>query len=313
MRVFREFHWKQKGQFQFFNYFLSVLSLALTFQFVLPARAAGLQMVERHLPAAAANLIPVGQLSNTTRLNLAIGLPLRHQTALSNLLQQINDPASPNYHHYLTPEQFTEQFGPSEVDYQAVIAFARQNGLQVNAQHPNRMLLDVSGTVADLERVLHVRMRTYRHPTENRNFFAPDTEPTLELATPILSISGLNNYSPPRPRLVAKLLVRGQNAVPHAGSGPGGAYRGNDFRAAYVPDSTLDGLGQIVGLLQFDGYTASDIAYYESQAGLPSITLSNVLLDGFSGSPTGSGGEVEVSLDIETAISMAPIETRIIG
>ena len=87
---------------------------------------------------------------------------------------------------------------------------------------------------------------------------------------------------------------------------------GKDFRAAYVPDSSLAGSGQIVGLLQFDGYTASDITYYESQAGLPSITLSNVLLDGFSGNPTGSGGEVEVSLDIEMAISMATNLSKVI-
>ena len=63
---------------------------------------------------------------------------------------------------------------------------------------------------------------------------------------------------------------------------------GNDFRAAYVPDTTLNGSGQIVGLLQFDGYTASDITYYENQAGLPNVTLTNVLIDGASGLPSGS-------------------------
>ena len=87
---------------------------------------------------------------------------------------------------------------------------------------------------------------------------------------------------------------------------------GKDFRAAYVPDSSLDGSGQIVGLLQFDGYTASDITYYESNAGLPSVTLSNVLIDGASGGPSGSGGEVEVSLDIEMAISMATNLSKVI-
>ena len=72
------------------------------------------------------------------------------------------------------------------------------------------------------------------------------------------------------------------------------------------PDTALTGAGQAVGLLQFDGYTASDITYYESQAGLPNVPLINVLVDGASGHPSGGGGEVEVCLDIETAISMAP-------
>ena len=273
--------------------------------FTTGAQAAERQVLRGHVPAVLARVSPVGSLPGTNRLNLAIGLPLRNQAALSNLLQQIYDPASPNYHHYLTPERFTEQFGPTEKDYQAVITFARANGLTITGTHPNRMLVDVSGAVADIERALHVTLRTYRHPTENRTFYAPDTEPSLDLTIPILSISGLDNYSLPRPRLQATPLANGSKTLPNAGSGIGGTYMGKDFRAAYVPDSSLNGSGQIVGLLQFDGYTASDITYYENQAGLPGITLSNVLIDGASGRPSGSGGEVEVSLDIEMAISMA--------
>ena len=65
------------------------------------------------------------------------------------MIQQIYDPASPNFRHYLTPEQFTEQFGPTEQDYQSVIDFAKTNGLTVKATYPNRTLLDVSGSAAD--------------------------------------------------------------------------------------------------------------------------------------------------------------------
>ena len=92
--------------------------------------------------------------------------------------------------------------------------------------------------------------------------------------------------------------------MPNAGSGPGGNYRGTDFRAAYLPGVTLDGTGQTVGLLEFDGYYPSDITNYESQSGLANIPLQNVLLDGYTGSAAGSGN-VEVALDIEVAIAMA--------
>ena len=269
------------------------------------ALAAGTQVLHGHVPAVVAHLQSLGRFPDTNRLNLAIGLPLRNQEALTNLLRQIYDPASPRYRHYLTPEQFTEQFGPTEKDYRAVIAFAKANGLTVTSQHPNRMLVDVNGSVADIESALHVTMRFYQHPTEQRMFHASDTEPSLDLTVPVLSISGLNDYSLPKPRLVATPLTDAQNVSPNTGSGPSGSYMGNDFRAAYVPDTSLNGSGQIVGLLQFDGYTASDITYYETQAGLPNITLSNVLIDGASGNPSGGGGEVEVSLDIEMAISMA--------
>ncbi len=294
------------------NAFSAVISLVVVMMFARPVCAAERQVVHIHMPAAAAHLQPLGPMGSSQPLNLAIGLPLRNQETLNNLLEQIYDPASPNYHHFLTPEQFTAQFGPSEQDYQAVIAFAKANGLTVMAEHSNRLLVDVSGSVADIERVLHVRMQVYQHPTENRTFYAPDVEPSLDLAVPILGISGLNNYSLPRPHYVVKPLVQGQAVAPNAGSGPGGTYMGKDFRAAYAPDTMLDGSGQVVGLLQFDGYTASDITYYESQAGLPSVTLSNVLIDGASGLPSGSGGEVEVSLDIEMVISMATNVSQVI-
>src|SRR5271166_2532701 len=79
--------------------------VALILNFALTMQAAPWQTVERQLPAAAAGLTPVGQLADTNRLHLAIGLPLRNPDVFSNLLQQLYDPASPNYHHYLTPAQ----------------------------------------------------------------------------------------------------------------------------------------------------------------------------------------------------------------
>ncbi|HEY2084122.1 MAG TPA: FG-GAP-like repeat-containing protein [Verrucomicrobiae bacterium] len=273
-----------------------------------PAR----QTVTAHIPAAARLAQAVGTMPATERLSVAIALPFRNQAALTNLLHQINDPASPNYRHYLTREQFTERFGPTEADYSALKKFASASGLRINAEHANRMLLEVNGSVEELNRVFHTTLRTYQHPTEARTFFAADTEPSLDLAVRVLSIGGLDNYELARPHLQSVALVSRANAQPNAGSGPAGTYSGNDFRAAYVPDSSLTGSGQVVGLLQFDGYTASDIAYYETQAGLPNVPLSNVLLNGASGFPNGSGGEVEVSLDIETAISMAPGLSQVI-
>ena len=299
-------------RFKAISLFPAFVSVVAVLVFALPVRAAGRQQVHIHMPAATAHLQPLGRLTGSQQLDLAIGLPLRNREVLALQLQQIYDPASPNYRHFLTPEQFTEQFGPNKQDYQAVIAFAKANGLRVTKEHPNRLLVDVSGSVADVERVLHVRMQVYQHPTEARTFYAPDIEPSLDLTVPILGISGLNNYSLPRPHYAIQQSANGQKVSPNVGSGPGGTYMGKDFRTAYVPDTSLTGSGQVVGLLQFDGYTASDITSYESLAGLPRVTLTNVLIDGASGNPSGSGGEVEVSLDIEMAISMAPGLSRVI-
>ena len=258
-----------------------------------------------HVPAAVAHLTPQGLLPATNELHLAIGLPLRNEDALNELLQEIYDPASTNYHRYLTPEQFMERFGPTEANYQAVIDFARTNGLTVTATYPNRTLVDVSGSVATVEKVFHVTLHVYRHPTENRDFFAPDSEPSTDVPVPISHISGLDNFVVPRPALIKKNLTAGElsGATPASGSGPGGLYMGKDFRAAYVPGTSLNGAGQAVGLFELDGYYPADITKYEAAAGLPNIKLTNVLVDSYNGSA--GVNNVEVALDIDMAMVMA--------
>ncbi len=246
------------------------------------------------------------------QLNLTIALPLRNQGELTQLLKDLGNPASPKFRHYITPDEFAARFGPTRNEYQAVIAFARSHGFVVRGTHPNRTLLDLSAPVAAIDKTFGLTMQVYRHPNEARTFHAPNTEPTLNLSVPVLGISGLNDFARPQPRLQATLIDEHAVAAPNAGSGPSGTFAGNDFRAAYVPGTPLTGSGQSVGLVQFDGYSANDITYYESHYGLPNVPLVNVLLDGFNGNPSGFGGEVEVCLDIEAAISMAPGLSQVI-
>jgi hypothetical protein len=284
--------------------------VVLSFPCRVPAQLEGRRVLQGHVPPVVARLASVGRPPASEPLALAIGLPARNREALSNFLSEVYDPGSPTYRHYLTPEPFAARFGPTEEDYQAVTAFAWSNHLAVTRRHPNRLLLDVEGSVADIEKAFHVTLRLYPHPTERRTFYAPDVEPSVDAGLPVADISGLNNYVLPHPLIRKRMPIPAlSNATPNAGSA-GGAYRGKDFRAAYLPGVTLDGSGQAVGLLEFDGYYASDIATYESQAGLPSVPLATVLLDGFPGSA--GANNVEVALDIEMAISMAPGLSQVI-
>jgi autotransporter-associated beta strand protein len=270
------------------------------------------QALHDHVPKAVSRLQPLRRLEATNVLQLAIGLPLRNQAGLTNLLQDIYDPASPNYRHFLTPEEFAGRFGPTEQDYRALAEFARSNGFQVVNTHPNRMLLDVAGPVPVIEKAFHINLRVYPHPTEAREFYAPDAEPQLELAVPVLHVSGLDNFLVPRALShPTPSNARPAGAIPASGSGPSGNYAGPDFRAAYAPGVTNTGAGQAVGLLEFQGYYASDITTYESNYGLPAVPLNNVLLGGLA-SITADAGDAECPLDIEMAISMAPGLSQVI-
>lgn len=225
---------------------------------------------------------------------------------MGSLLRKLYDPASDQFHHFLTPDGFNERFSPTPGDYEAVQTFFRSHGLSVTRTVRSRTILGVRGSVADIENVFHVAMRLYQHPTESRAFYAPDNDLSLDLPVPVLSVAGLNNYIVPRPMSLQRSEAAGQQRpTPASGSGPSGNYIGNDFRAAYVPGVTLTGAGQSVALVEFDsGFYQSDITAYESLASLPNTPVQAVLLDGYDGS-AGSGND-EVSLDIEMVMSMAP-------
>ncbi len=275
---------------------------------VCPVRrvAAESQYLRGQVPAASVHLAACGELAGTNWLRLAIGLPLRNQIQLTNLLSQLYRPGSTNYHHFLKPDQFAEQFGPAAADYETLAAFARAQGLTVTGRHANRTVLDVAGSVSQIERVLHTRLRLYPHPREARLFFAPDSAPSLDLSVPVLHISGLDDWVRPHPmNLQFGPRARANSDQPWRGSAPGGAYWGRDFRKAYVPGTLLTGQGQQVGLLQLDsGFYPGDIARYERDAGLPGVPVTPVLLNNYNGGP-GLAND-ECSLDIEMAIAMAP-------
>src|SRR5271157_3845393 len=263
-----------------------------------------LQVLHNHVRPAVASgqAVPVGLLPPTQRLNLAIMLPLRNQPELTSLLDRLYDPSSPDYRQFLTVAQFTERFSPTEQDYQAVVNFAKANGLTVTDTPPNRLLVDVNGSVALIEKTFHVGMKVYLHPTENRTFYSPDREPSLDLSVPVAHIAGLNNFSIPRPML-KKATAQQQMVHSNAGSGPGGAYLAGDMRAAYYGGTALTGSGQAVGLVEFDGYNMSDVtATFDGHS--YNVPINNVLIDNASAGSDGDDGEQV--LDIVQAIGMAP-------
>lgn len=275
----------------------------------LTMQGAGRQTLAGHVPAGVATARRLGPMSRDARLNLAIGLPLRNQGALDRLVRDLSDPESPRYRKYLTSEQFAEQFGPTESDYQGLVAFAESNGLTVRAMHPNRMILDVSGDVAAIESAFQIDLVAWRDSVRG-SFYAPDREPSLDLDIPILDITGLDNYVTPRPMNVTAHSLDAGFAYALTGSGPSGLFIGSDFRNAYAPGVKLTGTGQTIGLFELDGFYPSDVQANFKAAGLTAVPVQTVLLDGFNGAP--GGGNIEVMLDIMMAAYMAPGATKIV-
>ena len=263
---------------------------------------------------------PIGQLPSDQIMNLDVVLPLRDQAGLDSFLQEVYDPTSPSYRHFVTVPEFTQRFGPTQADYDAVVSFLQAKGFAVVGGTRDGMDVQIKGPVSAIEAAFHVTMRTYQHPTESRTFYAPDREPVADLSIPLWHISGLDNYSIPHPMLEKKTdyaAAHGidvKDVVSHAttGSGPSASFLGSDMRAAYYGGTALTGAGQNLGLLEFLGTDLADLTTYFKNIGQTNnVPITLLSTDGTSTSclDTRAGGEcddTEQTLDMTQALGMAP-------
>jgi subtilase family serine protease len=279
-------------------------------------------MLTRHVREVTRNgkAKSAGRLSATQILQLNIVLPLRDQAGLNSFLKQLYDPATSNYRHFLTVSEFTERFGPTQENYDTVVRFAKAKGLTVIGGSRDGMDVQVKGHVSAIEHAFHVKMRTYRHPTENRTFYAPDREPTTSLQFPLWHISGMDNYSIPHPLFVKKSDyanahgIKPADVVPYAttGSGPSASFLGSDMRAAYYGGTALTGAGQNLGLFEYAGTDLADLTTYFTNIGQTNnVPITLLSTDGTSTScvdtsASGNCDDTEQTLDMTQAIGMAP-------
>jgi subtilase family serine protease len=262
----------------------------------------------------------VGQLPAKQTIHFDVVLAVRDRASLQTFVQEVNDSTSPSYHQFLTPQEFTARFGPSQKDWDALVAFAKASGFQIVGGSRDAMDLRMTGTVAAIEKAFHVTMGVYQHPAENRTFYAPDREPTVNLPFSLWHISGLDNYSIPHPMFVKKSDyakahgISPDKVVSHAttGSGPSASFLGSDMRAAYYGGTALTGSGQNIGLFEYEGYDIADLNTYYSNVGQTrTATVTGISTDGTSLScvDSRSGGDcddTEQILDMTQSLGMAP-------
>jgi subtilase family serine protease len=289
--------------------------------------AGGLQaraesVITRHVRQATLNgqARLVGHLPASQVLQLDIVLPVRDQAGLDNFLADLNSSSIPNFRHFLTPAEFTERFGPTQRDYDAVVQYVQTHGLAVVGGSRDGMEVQAKGPVSAIESAFHVNMLTFQHPTENRIFYEPDREPTTDLGIQLWHVSGLDNFSIPHPLFVKKSDyakahgISPDKVVSHAttGSGPSASFLGSDMRAAYYGATALTGAGQNLGLFEFLGTDLADLnTYYANVHQTNTVPITLFSADGTSTSCVDSraGGrcdDTEQTLDMTQALGMAP-------
>ena len=248
-----------------------------------------------------------GTVPASATVDVAITLPLRNQPELNALLDDLYNPLSPRYHHFLTPEQFTAEYSPTLSDYEVVANYARRSGLTIIGTHANRTILDVTAPASIVSRAFAVHLRTWSSDT-GEHFMAPDAAPSLPavVAAKVQSVIGLENAQKWHTHITqpdASVLNFQQPF--QVGSGPNNALSPNDIKSAYHLNTLpLTGTGQTLALFELDGFNQADVNAYRNYFGIGGPVDSVVLLDGFSGAA--GNGASEVTLDIQLMNALAP-------
>jgi hypothetical protein len=135
----------------------------------------------------------VGRYDQTQKLRLVFGLKTPKADEEKRFLEALYTPGSPVYHKFLTAEQWNDRFSPSRADEQAVVDWAQSQGLTITKRYPNRLIVDVEGPVAQIQKALGVNINRYQ--LSGTAVFSNDRDPVIpaHLSSVIQSLTGLNN------------------------------------------------------------------------------------------------------------------------
>ncbi|AYC41530.1 S53 family peptidase [Streptomyces griseorubiginosus] len=239
-----------------------------------------------------------GSVAADKRIPVAISLSPRGGSALDTFVAKVSDPHSASYGHYLTKAQFAARFGRTDAEVKQLTRYLHAQGLTVGKVHAGNLLVDATGTAAQLEKAFDTKLSTFKDARSGRSFYANDSAPTLPtaLASLVSDVAGLNNHAQLHHQAIPRTVS------PH--NGPGGGYTPAQLKGGYNVSGTYTGSGQKIALIEFDGFQQSNITKYDTNYGLGSPTPTVSKVDGGSGAL--GDGQVEVELDIEVLHAIAP-------
>jgi len=250
-----------------------------------------------------------------TRMTLLLQRSATQETALQRLLTEQQDPKSPNYHAWLTPQQFGEQFGPADSDIQTLRNWLSSQGFS-NLQITNgKTLITFDGTAGQVRNAFHTDI--HRLSVNGKEHFANMQEPQIPeaLAPVIAGVAGLHNF---HPQPLVKRFGKFQRNMKTGEITPlftytnvnGGTFYGvgpADFNEIYNVPSTLDGTGVSIAVVGQSNINIQDVRDFRSIFGLAANDPQIILNGPDPGLVSGDQGESD--LDVEWAGAIAPKAT----
>jgi len=256
--------------------------------------------------------------TSTLRLTFILSRPPESQAAFQHLLADQQNPVSPRYHHWLTPNQIGEQYGPTGHDLSALTTWLVSQGLSVRAVAPSGIFIQVEGSAGSISTALDTDLRYIERSATPG--VAPRIAAARNPAIPsafgalVESIAGLSAEEAHPLHRVTGIPITDLSGrfAPRANAAPASHYISpNDFAQIYgvnpVYNSGVDGTGQTVAIIGRSRVLAADITNFAAFASRPA-RLPNVIVPSSGADPglTGDGDQAEATLDVDRVLGTAP-------
>jgi subtilase family serine protease len=276
------------------------------------------------VPSLPSGAVLLGSLPQDSRLSILVSLKSRDASGLANFAESVSTPGTSVYRHYMTVEEFADAFGATRNDVNVVQEGLRSVGLPSGSVSADDLFISFAATAQQLARAFSLTFNLFRLQ-DGRTVFENTAAPRIpSVAAPyISSVIGLDDLSQAQPRNSLSgaggraQSVKGQLA-PAATKGPSAcstaatfaknndAFTANQIAAAYGFTGLYSagdlGSGQTVGVLEYQGWSKSDVAKFQTCYATKTV-ITTVSVDG---GPTKNSGVGEADGDIEDIVGLAP-------
>ena len=264
--------------------------------------------------------------TSLTHLALALNRSPEREAALQQLLKDQQDPASPQYHHWLTPVEVGEQFGASQQDIDTISAWLTKQGLHVDGVANSRMRITFSGSAGAIAATFGTALRYYAVGGETRIANAEAPSLPAALTDAVHSVAGLHmlKLHPSHRMTPQQSVVQGAQVQPQMNGGSGTHYVSPaDFAKIYDLPASYNGSGQSIAIVGrarvYDGddtnfKARSGVSFTEptviippsgTDPGAPATTCTTTPTDTCSKPSAAVEDQGEATLDVQRAGSVA--------
>jgi subtilase family serine protease len=250
----------------------------------------------------------LGPLDPATRLphvTMMMKLSPAQQAALDKLLVDQQDPSSPDYHQWLTPEQYGARFGLSQADIRKITQWLASQGFAIVEVARGRNWIAFGGTVDQIQRAFHTQI--HRFTVDGEEHFANTTDPSVPKALQgmVAGFRGFDNFTPKPLSIIKKL----PSSNPYYTDGNGGNELAPDdiatiYNVAALYQAGIDGTGMKIGVMGQTDVHMTDIEQFRAGFNLSQNDPQDVLATGCT-DPGFTGDEGEADLDLEWSGAVA--------